>query len=145
MSCDAKLTWTSFPFVERPLVSFILVIFLILLSFLLWNIAIVNWQAPIFYYGGMLLVIGSLLPYFIPTRYFIMEESIIIKYLFLRIERKYSDFHCFYPDKKGVMLSTFYTPRRLDTFRGQSLRLSAGQGEKEALISILKDKIGKQF
>lgn len=145
MSCDARLSWTSFPFAERPLVSFILVMFLLLLSFLIWNIAVVNWQAPIFYFGGMLLVIGSLLPYFIPTKYMLLDESIVIRYLFLKVERKYSEFHCFYLDKKGIMLSTFNTPRRLDTFRGQSLRLSFNQTEREAVIVILKEKIGKQF
>jgi hypothetical protein len=145
MSCEAKLHWTSFPLVERPIVSFLLILFLLVLSYLLWNIAVVSWQAPIFYFGGMLLVLGSLLPYFIPTQYYMHEDKIIIKYLFLKVERKYSEFHCFYLDKKGVMLSTFNIPRRLDAFRGQSLRFSLHQQEKEELIQILKNKVGKQY
>ncbi len=145
MSCKPLLEWNSFPFVERPLISFLLMMFLILLSFLLWNLAIVQWGYPIFYIGGMLLTIGNLLPYFIQTNYSVQEEKIVIRYLFIKIERNFSDFGCFYIDKRGIMLSTFKTPRRLDPFRGQSLRLSARQTEKEQLIEILKEKIGKQY
>jgi hypothetical protein len=145
MSCKPLLEWDSVPFIERPLNSFVLFAFLILLSFLLWNITIVHWGYPIFYLGGMLLTVGSLLPYFIRTNYQVHDDKIVMKYLFLKIERKFSDFGCFYLDKRGVMLSTFKTPRRLDTFRGQSLRLSAKQTEKEQLIEILKEKIGKQY
>lgn len=145
MSCNLLLEWDSFPFAERPLTSFLLVIFLILLSYLLWTLVVVHWGYPLFYLGGMLLTIGNLLPYFIQTKYAICEDRIIIKYLFIKIDRKFSDFGCFYLDKRGLMLSTFKTPRRLDTFRGQSLRFSAKQTEKEQLITILKEKIGKQY
>jgi len=145
MSCKSLLSWSSFPFVERPLTSFILVVFLTFLSFLLWNIAVVSWHSPIFYYGGMLLIIGTLLPYFIQTKYELYDDVIVIHYLVIKIERKYKDFGCFYLDRRGVMLSTFKTPRRLDPFRGQSLRFSSTQQEKEQLINILSNKIGKQF
>lgn len=145
MSCNPLLEWDSFPFVERPLTSFLLVIFLILLSFLLWQLAVVHWGYPLFYLGGMLLTIGNLLPYFIQTKYSLYDDKILIRYLFIKIERKLSDFGCFYLDKRGVMLSTFKTPRRLDPFRGQSLRLSVTQNEKTQLIEILTEKIGKKY
>ena len=63
----------------------------------------------------------------------------------IRIEKKYVDFGCFYADKKGVMLSTFKKPRRLDNFRGQSVRFSKNQKEKEELLKLLENKIGKRF
>ena len=145
MSCKPLLEWESFPFVERPLTSFVLIIFLILLFFVLWKIAVVEWGYPIFYIGGMLLTIGSLLPYFISTKYRLYDDKIVMQYIFFKVERKLSDFGCFYTDKRGIMLSTFKMPRRLDVFRGQSLRFSANQIEKEELIRILKEKVGKQY
>ncbi len=145
MSCEPLLEWYSLPFAERPLTSFLLILFLILLAYVLWQVAIVNWGYPVFYIGGMLLTIGSLLPYFISTRYKLFEDRIVMQYLFVKVERKLSDFGCFYADKRGIMLSTFKTPRRLDVFRGQSLRFSAQQTEKEELIRILKEKIGKMY
>lgn len=145
MSPEHLLTWQSWPFMERPRTSFLLVLFLILLGILLWQIAVVQWATPFFYYLGMILVLANLLPYFIPTTYDLYEYDIVIKYLFIRVTRRYKDFGCFYLDKRGVMLSTFKTPRRLDSFRGQSLRFSKTQAEKEALIEILTRKIGKQY
>jgi len=145
MSCEPKLEWISFPFVERPFISLLLMAFLVFLSFVLWKVAVVVWGYPIFYYGGMLLTIGNLLPYFIMTKYQMCEDNIVVQYLFLKITRKYSDFGCFYPDKRGIMLSTFKTPRRLDVFRGMSLRFSASQEEKQDLLELLKEKVGKQF
>lgn len=145
MSCKPRLEWNSFPFVERPLTSFFLMLFLIFLAFILWKVAVVQWGYPIFYFGGMLLVIGSLLPYFISTKYMLYDDKIVMHYIFFKVERKLADFGCFYTDKRGIMLSTFKTPRRLDVFRGQSLRFSAQQTEKEEVIKILTELIGKKY
>ncbi len=130
---------------ERPRTSIVLVLFLILLGVIVWQLAVVQWNAPAYYYLGMLLVLASLLPYFIPTYYELTDYNIEIRYLFVRITRRYSEFGCFYQDKRGIMLSTFKTPRRLDSFRGQSLRFSKSQAEKEQLIAILSRKIEQRY
>lgn len=145
MSPEPLLSWRSWPFVERPRSSALLLAFLAFLAWFLWNLAVKQWQQPWFYFLGMLLVLGNLLPYFIPTTYQLYEYEIVIHYLFLKITRRYADFGCFYSDKRGIMLSTFKLPRRLDAFRGQSLRFSKAQAEKEQLIEILNRKIGKQY
>jgi hypothetical protein len=62
----------------------------------------------------------------------------------VKIEKKYADFRSFYYDKKGIMLSPFLKPSRLDGFRGQSLRFSKTKTEKEEVIAFLKTKIGKE-
>jgi hypothetical protein len=100
---------------------------------------------PLFYFGGMLLVIGNLLPYFIQTEYMMYETEIVVYYAFIKISRPYSQFGCFYKDKYGVMLSTFKLPRRLDPFRGQSLRFSKTREEESALMELLREKIGKEY
>jgi hypothetical protein len=93
----------------------------------------------------MLLVLVNLLPYFIQTEYELYEDRYLARYLFIKISRPYSDFGCFYQDKRGIMLSTFKMPRRLDAFRGQSLRFSKDRQEETELISILTTKIGKKY
>jgi hypothetical protein len=145
MSPDPILSWRSWPFIDRPLASVLLSAFLCFLAFYLWHLAVVSWNMPWYYILGMLLVFGSLLPYFIPTTYHLFEHEVIVWYLFLKVTRRYEDFGCFYSDKKGIMLSTFKIPRRLDVFRGQSLRYSQDQSEKEKLIEILSAKIGKRY
>jgi hypothetical protein len=76
------------------------------------------------------------------TEYELYETRIQVRYLFFTINRQYSDFGCFYRDKHGIMLSTFKLPRRLDTFRGQSLRFSKSGEEIPLLIEIL-NQVGK--
>ncbi|HQO18212.1 MAG TPA: hypothetical protein PLJ85_03445 [Candidatus Cloacimonas sp.] len=139
------LKWKSWPLVERPWVSLILILFLLILSLLLYYIAVISWQQPFYYILGMLLVLGNLLPYFILTEYELYEDRVQVRYLFLKVSRPFTDFGCFYEDKRGIMLSTFKAPRRLDAFRGLSLRFSADKKEREQLIFILMQKIGKKY
>lgn len=145
MSREPLLSWRSWPFVERPVHSLFLISFLLLLSVLLFRLTIISWNMPLFYFGGMILVIGNLLPYFIQTEYMMYETEIVVYYAFIKISRPYSQFGCFYKDKYGVMLSTFKLPRRLDPFRGQSLRFSKTREEESALMELLREKIGKEY
>jgi hypothetical protein len=131
--------------VERPLASSLLLIFLIFLTVFLYKLAVLDWQMPLFYFLGLALIYGNLLPYFIITEYFLYDREIMIRYIFFKVKRPWSDFGCFYKDKRGIMLSTFKMPRRLDPFRGQSLRFSKSQTEVAELIEFLIDKIGKQY
>lgn len=139
------LSWKSWPFVERPFTSMLLISFLLLLAVLLYGITIVSWAQPLYYIIGMALVIVNLIPYFIPTLYELFEDKYVVHYLFVKISRPYSDFGCWYQDKRGIMLSTFKMPRRLDPFRGQSFRFSANRAERDQLIDFLQNKIGKQY
>ena len=97
------------------------------------------------FFGGLALVYGNLLPYFIQTQYELYDTEIVIYYAFIKVSRPYSQFACFYRDKLGLMLSTFKVPRRLDPFRGQSLRFSKTQKEVPQLLNILREKIGKEY
>lgn len=146
MSNDVKplLSWTSHPFLDNLRNSIILSIFIVILGASLWRIAVLNWDMPLFYYLGMLIFLLSLSPYFIPTTYEFHENKIRIYYWFVKVERPYSDFGCFYADKRGVMLSTFKMPRRLDSFRGLNIRFSKSAEEKEMLFKLLTEKIGNQ-
>lgn len=141
---EPRLKWVSYPFKDYPLSSLLLVTFLIVISLLLWKIAVVNWNMPLFFYLGMTLFILSLITYFIPTTYELMENNITVHYWFIKAERPYSHFGCYYADKKGIMLSTFKMPRKLDPFRGLSLRFSKTREEEEELLIILEKKIGKK-
>lgn len=136
----------SFPFIDRPRTSALLVVFLVFLSLLLrWFIQNSLLLPITWFWVGMLLILISIWSYFIPSRYTFYETKVIAKYIFMKVERKYKDFGCFYSDKHGVMLSTFKTPRRLDPFRGMSIRYSKDQLEKKELLDFLSKKIGKRY
>lgn len=141
---EPLLKWTSHPFRDNLQSSIILMIFIAVLFIGLWHIAVIEWEMPLFYYLGVLFVLGSLITYFIPTHYELWNDNIIVYYWFIKIERPWSDFGCFYADKKGVMLSTFRMPRRLDAFRGLNMRFSKTKSETEQLFEILSTKIGNK-
>lgn len=142
---EINLTWTSHPFKDYPRSSLILVIFIIILAVSLWKIAVSIWDMPLFYYLGMIIFLISLITYFIPTKYELDNNKITITYLMIKVEKRYEDFGCYYMDNKGVMLGTFKKPRRLDPFRGTSLRFSKTKAEKTELLSILEKKIGNRY
>lgn len=146
MSNDSRekplLEWESFPLKEFPERTYWLLIYLAVALAILWFVTVVLWEAPFFYVLGFIFLVFPLLPYFISTKYKLYEKRIEVYYTFIKSEKKYSEFGCYYSDKKGVMLSTFRRPRWLDSYRGQSLRFSKNQKEKEKLYEILEDKIG---
>lgn len=141
---EPKLKWVSYPLMDFPLTSLLLILFVGILSTIMWKITVVNWSMPLFFYLGMGLFILSLITYFIPTTYELFEDRIEIHYWIIKADRSYSQFGCYYIDKKGVMLSTFKMPRKLDPFRGLSLRFSKTKQEKDELLKILEDKIGNR-
>ena len=137
--------WVSFPFIERPKHSVAVCLIIILMAYILWELAIVSWDQPLYYILGILMLCGGLMPYFVPTEYYFFEEHFLVQYPFVKIEKLYREYGCFYADKMGIMLSTFTSPRRLDKFRGQSIRFSKTQEERKIIIEFLKEKIGKQY
>jgi len=139
------LEWESYPLVENPIRSFILVVVMFAVISFLWIITVRIWETPYFYFLGIAFLLFPLLPYFILTRYQLFDYKIVVKYFFIKVERNYSDFNCYYVDKKGIMLGTFKMPRWLDSYRGQSLRFSKNQEEKNKLIDILEEKIGNRY
>lgn len=145
MNEEPRLRWTSHPLIDYPLSTLLLIAVIILVSIFLYRMAYINWEAPLYFYLGMLFFIGSMINWFIPTTYELYEDGFRVYYFVVKIERNWDEFHCWYADKKGVLLSTFHMPRRLDSFRGQSFRFSRKQEEKEALFAILEEKAGKRY
>jgi hypothetical protein len=100
---------------------------------------------PLLYFLGMTILLLGILPYLVPTNYYFYEDRVLVRYITVKVEKPYTDFGCFYTDKMGIMLSTFVMPRRLDRFRGQSIRFSKTQEEREDVVAFLKQKIGKEY
>jgi hypothetical protein len=141
----ALFHWKSFPLLDKPKMSILVFSVIIFVAWILWQLAIVQWDQPLYYILGIVILFLGIFPYFVPTEYYFFENDILVQYPIIKIEKKYSDFGCFYVDKNGIMLSTFKRPRRLDSFRGQSIRFSKTQKERNEIIPFLKEKIGKQF
>ena len=134
-------SWISFPLVEFPLQSFFVISFFILSAIFVYTITLNFFWVLL----SLIFLFSSLFSYFVPTYYKFYDNYVFIKVLIFNRERKYNEFKCFYVDKKGIMLSTFARPRGIDRFRGQSIRFTKEQKEKENILNFLDEKIGNRF
>ena len=85
-----------------------------------------------------LFLIGSLHRYFLPFRYECYEDRLVVTSLFYRTTRPWSDFHSFYVERNGVLLSPFAKPSRLENFRGVYVRFGGNRAE---VIDFVKRKV----
>jgi len=134
-------SWTSFPFAESPISSALVLAFFVLVAVFVYSITYKIFWVLL----SLVFLFSSLFAYFVPTVYKFYDDHIFFKVGVFSRERKYSEFKCFYADKKGVMLSTFSRPRGLDRFRGQSVRFTRNQDERDEILTFLDEKIGNKF
>lgn len=106
---------------------------------LFWIIIFFLWGAGWFILS-VVLIGGSILPYFSPTKYKLTDEQIIISSLFSKQKKKWEEYRGFYIDKNGVFLSPFKKPSRLENFRGIYIRFHNNSNE---VIEFIKKKMEK--
>jgi len=134
------IEWISVPFKvggKRNIIA-------IVIPILMWGIILVywglGWLILSFFLSGV-----STLPYFLPTRYKLTGDGIVVKSLFTKQEKGWENYKSFYVDKNGIFLSPFRKPSRLENFRGVYIRFHKN---KEDVINFVKDmmeeKNGKQ-
>jgi hypothetical protein len=140
---NAIYYWTSFPLIDKPRHSIFLAIVTVFVAYLLWELAIVKWEQPLYYVLGVLIYLIALMPYLVPTSYYFFTNGILVQYPLVKAEKLYTAYGCFYADKNGIMLSTYKAPRRMDTFRGQSIRFSKTALERVEIIEFLSTKLKK--
>ncbi len=92
---------------------------------------------------SLLILVFSLSPFFFPTEYQLGPDSISVKGPFSRKLRSWSYFRRYYPDRKGVFLSPFSRPSRLESFRGIYVRFGGGTSEEErrGIIELISSKV----
>ena len=137
MSTEA-LSWTSHPLKKSKKKT----VYLILALFLIWSL--VFWATAYswgFLFLAVLILTASLSPYFFPTKYELSQEKVKVHFLAVKKEKAWSEFRSFYPDKKGVFISPFAKPNRLENYRGLFLRY---EGNQEEVLNFVKSKIDYQ-
>jgi hypothetical protein len=113
-----SFSWISHPARERPVATVFVLLFILGIFYLVFRIT-----------GGLIMVLIAgliffitLSTYFFPTRYTIDEKMVSVKYMFSLKQRNLSAFRMMYPGRRGVLLSPFLAPSRLENFRGFYLR-----------------------
>jgi hypothetical protein len=129
------LRWSVLPAKKSPKKTWAVVIFLsvflAVVYFLYGAFAVVL---------GALLLVLSLLPFFLRTKYEFNEDGLMVKKPYSRVKKEWSQFRSYYPDKNGVLLSPFAKPSRLENFRGVYIMFG---DQKEAVLEFIEARISK--
>lgn len=123
--------WVSFPARERIKTTIILLVFLILFFIGVYY----SFRSLVILIMSVVILGVSLWSYFTPKWYKMNNEGVEIRTLITKRRKPWKYFKSYYYDKKGIQLSTFSYPSRLDTFRGFSLLF--GKNNKAEVIEFI--------
>ena len=128
------LKWTVHPIKKKWKASVIVILFLISLCASIY----ISFDSLAYLFLSAIILFFSLTPFFLPTTYFLQDDCINVKSIFRNVSRDWSSFKSFYPDKKGVLISPFSTPSRLENFRGLYVRFDDNRSE---VLNFIREKI----
>jgi hypothetical protein len=132
-----SLTWISHPARERPFTAILVTVFIILVMTIVYFF--MDHSLFMMIIAGMIFTI-SLSAFYFPTTYSVDEKKVSIKYRFSIKERNLSAFRQYYPETRGILLSPFLSPSRLENFRGFYLRYGKdNKAEVDAMVKKLID------
>ncbi|MBD3349106.1 MAG: hypothetical protein GF400_07930 [Candidatus Eisenbacteria bacterium] len=131
------LSWRSWPMVLHPLRAAVAIGFVVLTAWFLQT-----WlNAGYFTIVAVALVWGQVAGFFLPTRYELTEETVSVKGVVSKREKRWSDFRSYSVDEDGVLLSPFEEPSRLARFRGLSLQF---HDNREEVIEFVRKMVERR-
>lgn len=133
---SALLEWSVWPWKESVRRTAVVVAVIIgvgvAASFLL--------RAAFWGFFSVLILFASLHTYFSRTTYRLDDRQVVVKSSVGTVAKKWSAFKRYYVDRKGVTLSPFARPSRLEPFR--STRLLYG-GNRDAVVAFVSERINR--
>jgi hypothetical protein len=130
-----SLEWNVFPFAENARRSALVVAVILLTGvFVYWAFSEV-FLALI----SILILFASLHTYFTRTTYRLDREGITIRTSLAKTHKKWSDLKRYCTDRRGITLSPFEKPSRLDPFRSVRLLFGSNRDEVVAFVSKILD------
>jgi hypothetical protein len=131
---DAEsFSWTSFPAAENKPKALLVGLFLIVLFAFIYVSFGTMWLAV-----SLLLLGSSVAPFYAVTRYRMTDEEVEAFHFFHTVRKPWSSFNSYYEDRRGVLLSPFDRPSRLENYRGLYLRFG---GRRQEVMGFVKKKI----
>jgi hypothetical protein len=116
-----EVAWTCHPVKHRPLTGVVAGLFVVACV-----AGVQTWlEIPLITVIGAVILILSVLPFYVPTSYRLGAEEIEVRGLVSTKTAPWSKYRSFYPDPRGVLLTPFTRPSRLDRIVGLNLRFDA--------------------
>jgi hypothetical protein len=134
MNYTEVLKWSSHPVKRNTLISVLVILFI----FFVWLVVYLTTSSLLLTVLSVVIMLGSLSSFFLPTRYELDQEKVKIKSFLTTREREWNSFRSFYIDKNGILLSPFPQPSRLENFRGIYVRFNQN---KDQVVEFVKTKI----
>ncbi len=110
--------------------------------FVIWFLVYLTTSNPFLLVLSVVIMLGSLSSFFLPTKYELNEDQVRIRFFFTIREKKWGMFRSYYVDKNGILLSPFERPSRLENFRGLYIRFNQN---KDLVVDFVKSKIVKKM
>ncbi len=133
-----SFSWTSFPAAENKRKAVLVSLFLVTLFAFIYVSFGTMWLAI-----SMLLLGGSVAPFFAVTRYRMTDEEVEAFHFFHTVRKPWSSFNSYYEDRRGVLLSPFDRPSRLENYRGLYLRFGGRREEVMVFVKKMMDDSGR--
>jgi hypothetical protein len=130
----STLAWTVHPVKRQPLVSGAVTVFVVLIA-----IVVFGWtQSLWFMILALVIMLGSLAKFYFPTGYKLSNRGVTVRTTTQKLFKEWSIYRSCYPDKKGILLSPFAEPSRLENFRGLFVMF---EGNGEQVTAFCKEQI----
>jgi hypothetical protein len=128
------LAWTVHPMKRKPIISFAVTVFVMLIALVVYG-----WtQSLWFMMLALVIMLGSLAKFYFPTSFKLSGRGVTVKTTTQTLFKEWSIYRSCYPDKKGILLSPFADPSRLENFRGLYVMF---EGNSEQVTAFCKERI----
>jgi len=131
---DREVKWSVFPFMENLKRSVIVIVIVVACG----AVVFVVFRDVFLAVLSVVILFASLHTYFTRTTYRLDAEGIEIRTPLAKTFRKWSHFRRYHVDRRGITLSPFAKPSRLDPFR--STRLLYG-GNKDDVVEFVSKNV----
>ena len=127
--------WTSHPLIDYPFKTVFFLTVLVIIGVFVYYI----FQAGFYVLLYVVFFFLTFLGYWFPTFYKVNDTGLYIKRLFMKIEKKWSDYKKVYTDDRGFFLSPFKEKNFLMKTRG--IYIICNVPERDKIINFVKEKV----
>lgn len=128
------MQWVCHPLKRKPLVSVAVTAFVMVIIVMVYLLT----ASHMFALLALVIMIGSLAKFYLPTKFKLSDRGVTIKTTTQTLFKEWKIYRSCYPDKKGILLSPFIEPSRLENFRGLYVMF---EGNGELVTSFVRERI----
>ena len=128
------LAWTVHPVKRKPWVSILVTMLIAAVGASVHSMM----QSMLFTVLAMVILLASLAKFYFPTNYKISDLGVTVKTTTQTLFKEWKIYRSCYADKKGLLLSPFVAPTRLENFRGLYLMF---EGNGDQVTAFARERI----